>query len=388
MADRWEQVAERLEQLAKGPLGEQRDVAEALGIDLYDTPAPVAAELIRVHLAPALLTKVVRDSELPERLRELEQEHGVAKPAEIRAGTRAEVSAWFAALYMGLTARGLRALQPQIGDVVRRLDSPGEPMIISSISGAGVVHMKGGRGKRSWPNHLEVVARNDGSDDYNESVALIQAQHLNAQKKRSVDSTELVHLAEYEVASRHPSPESLRELEDLLESGETHEAPFQKLLERNPELLASLVHGNWATYVIPQKRLGAEHVTDFLVLGLSSQGPEWIAVELEAPRHELLTKGKRLTAPVRHAVDQIKDWREWLGVNVAYARTQQHLAGITNGLAGLVIVGRADPAAEREPERSNLAEQERIHVHSWDWLLRDTQRIVEAGHQGATVDIA
>lgn len=150
------------------------------------------------------------------------------------------------------------------------------------------------------------------------------------------------------------------------------------MIERNPELLASLVQGHWETFVIPQKRLGAEHVTDFLVLGVTSQGPEWVAVELEAPRRELLTKRGRLREAVQHAVNQIQDWREWLTVNVAYAQNQHHLVGLTNRVPGLVIIGRADPAAEREPARRRHAEQDQIQIHSWDWLLREIQRIVRA----------
>lgn len=386
MTDRWQRVAERLEQLASGPSNAQLEVAEALGIDLCEVPAPVAAELIRSHLAPALRIKTTTGFELPDEFRELEALVGVTVPAELHTGSRAEVSAWYEARYMLLTAQGLRAVMPRVGDVVSRFDAPNDHMVISSITDDGAVFMTGGLGKRSWPNYLKVVARNDGSAEYSQTAAAVEARLLNARTTHAAGSAHLAHLAEYEVESRHPSLQALRELEDLLESGEPDEGPFQSLIERYPELLASLVRGHWATFVIPQKRLGAEHVTDFLVLGVTSLGPEWMAVELEAPRHELLTKKGRLRAPVQHAVDQIEDWREWLTVNVAYAQTQHHLVGLTNRVPGLVIIGRADPAAEREPARKRLAEQDQIQIHSWDWLLRETQRVVQAGHQGAIVD--
>jgi hypothetical protein len=385
MSDRWKQVAERLELLASGPLDEQHDVAAALGIELGQIPAPVAAEFIRAHLAPVFMAKVVRGFELPDSFWELEEQVEVPQPAELQVGSRAEISAWFEARYMLLTVEGLRSLEPRAGDIVSRSGSPDGHMIVSSIGENGVIHMKGGLGKRSWPNHLNIVARNDGSDRYKDLAAAVESKWRNARVKHPASSPRLDPLEQYKVPSRHPSPEALRELEDLLESGERYEAPFQRLIERNPEMLASLVHGNWGTYVLPQKRLGAEHVTDFLVLGVSSVGPEWLAVELEAPRHDLFNVNGTLRAPVQHAVNQIQDWREWLTTNVAYAQDEHHLFGLTNSVPGLVIIGRADPAAEREPARSRIAVEQRIHIHSWDWLLRDTQQVVDAGHQGATL---
>lgn len=387
MTDRWQQVAERLERLASGPSDEQLEFADSLDIDLCGVPAPVAAVLIRSQLASVLRMKVSSGFELPDEYRELEAVVGVAVPAELHTGSRAEVSAWYEARYMVLTARGLRNVMPQVGDVVSRCDAPTELMTISSITDDGVVFMKGGLGKRSWPNHLKVVARNDGSAEYGQTAAAVEARLLNARTTHAAGSAHLAHLETYKVASRHPSPQALRELEDLLESGERNEAPFQSLIERNPELLASLVRGHWGTFVIPQKRLGAEHVTDFLVLGISSLGPEWLAVELEAPRHEILTKKGRLRNPVQHAVDQIQDWREWLTANVAYAQNQHHLVGLTNRVPGLVIIGRAEPAAERVPARNRLAEQDQIQIHSWDWLMREAQALVRGGHQGAIIEI-
>ncbi|MFI2489937.1 Shedu anti-phage system protein SduA domain-containing protein [Promicromonospora kroppenstedtii] len=385
MSDSWQHVAERLELLASGPLDEQREVASVLGIELGQTPAPVAAEIIKANLARVLMTKVTDGFELPETFWELEEQVESPQRAVLQVGSRAGISAWFEARYMLLTVQGLRGLEPCVGDIVSRFDAPDEHMVVSSIGEKGVIYMKGGLGKRSWPNYLEMVARNDGSDRYKELVAVVDSKSRNARLKHPASSPRLDLLEQYKVPSRHPSSEALRELEDLLESGEKYEAPFQKLIERNPEMLASLVHGNWGTYVLPQRRLGAEHVTDFLVLGVSSVGPEWLAVELEAPRHELLNTKGTLRAPVQHAVTQIQDWRDWLTANVAYAQDQLHLYGLTNSVPGLVIIGRSDPAVEREPARSRIAADQRIHIHSWDWLLRDAQQVVEVGHQGATL---
>jgi hypothetical protein len=181
-------------------------------------------------------------------------------------------------------------------------------------------------------------------------------------------------LSEYKLSGSVPPPEAVRELEDLLESGEPHERPFQQLVERHPQLLAPLVFGHHGAFVIPQQRLGAEWVTDFLVLGLNSHGPQWVAVELEAPRHALRNADGTFTTPVRHGIQQIQDWREWLTSNVAYAQTQLHLHSITNRVPGLVVVGRDDPSGVRRTAASQAAEQQEVLVHSWDWFLRQARQ--------------
>ena len=234
--------------------------------------------------------------------------------------------------------------------------------------------MKGGQGRSAWPNHLHLVAREGEDQEHSGLVASAKADLLNSRSAYSPSSPRLDQLADFRLTSNIPSADAVRELEDLLESGEQNEGPFQRLVERHPQLLSSLVIGNWDTYVIPKKRLGNQHETDFLVLGVSSLGPQWVAVELEAPRHELLTRQGRIRSEVQHAVDQIQDWRDWLAKNVSYAHETLHLHGITSRLPGLVVVGRDEPRADREPARSRIFEQQAIQIHSWDWMLRETKR--------------
>lgn len=385
MPMRWEEVAQRLESLSSAPTEEQSRVASALGITLKaDLPAPVAAIVLRTHLEEALMESPGRDSEIPESLRSLEVELGISDSAELQTGTSAEVSAWYAARYMQMTAEGLRHLQPQVGDVVTRGDSP-ELMVISSIGDNGRVYMKGGRGKAAWPNYLTVVARLDGSDEYDGLVSSVDAQLRNSRASHLPSSPKLALLDQYRVTPVVPSPEAIRELEDLLESGEVLEGPFQDLLERQPQLLASLVVGNWATYVIPQQRLGSEYVTDFLVLGVNSLGPQWLAVEIEAPRHRLLRADGDLRQSVNHAIGQVQSWRQWLTTHVADAQDNLHLYGIQSQIRGLVVIGRGEPSLDRQSSRAIVGEQQNIDVHTWDWLLRQARRLLAGGRQSAVI---
>lgn len=376
---KWEQVAERLEREFAGPTAEQHALAEQLGVDVIDVPAPVFAVVLHDHLAAALFARhfPIRDGDL-EGLNDLETELELPVTRELVTGTKAEKAARFAATYGLKTARGLRALRPQQGDIVRLNAPEREPQLrreISSIGDNGRIYLRGLPSKSAWPNYLTVIAR-AGEAGHEEAQAALDAALLNDPSRvgGSVNFAALRDLDPYLVDNRIPPPEATLELERRLVDERT-ERSFQELLERYPSLLACLVAGNWQTYVIPQGRLGSEYVTDFLVLGINSLGMQWVAVELEAPTHPLHNQDGSLPGGVRHAIGQIDSWREWLTSNVAYAQRARRddglgLYGITNNDPGLVIIGRGEPTTERDAQRRREAERADIEIHSYDWLLR------------------
>lgn len=375
---RWKAVAERLEALAAGPTPAQVELARAVGATLpEDMPAPVAAVVLMDGLSEVLFTHVRGGAEIPEALADLEDELGLNGRAHLVTGSHDEVSARFASTYMVMTARGLRRVQPEPGDVVHCDGWQGENRIILSIGSDGRVHMKGQPARRSWPNHLQVVER-VGDPGHAAAVRQIEAALRNRATYKG-NFAKLEALEPYALLTQVPTSEAVRELEELLEAGVSDEEPFQNLLTRHPALLASTVVGGWRTYVIPKVRLGAEYVPDFLVLGLNSVGLQWVTVELEAPRHPILIRDGSLSGATRHGVKQVQDWREWLTKNVAYAQGELHLYGLTNQAPGLVIIGRDDPRAERVSSRAQSAEGPRIAIHSWDWLLRHASNLLDNG---------
>jgi hypothetical protein len=381
----WEVVADRLERLAAAPTAEQVRIAKATGIELpMHVPASVAAVILRAGLAEALFQSIGRAVEIPDALSEIEVELGLDATTWLITGSREEVSAWFGARYMLKTAVGLRELRPEVGDVVSGVGLNVQRRVISSIGRNGRIYLKGVPTRSAWPKHLRIVSRK-GHEGYDAVVQEVDAVLRNGRSNYSSNFARFTELEEFCLPSSGLAPEAVRELEELLESGEPGEAAFQRLIERHPALLALTVSGGWSTYVIPQARLGAEHVTDFLVLGINSVGPQWLTIEIEAPRHKLLNKDGTLTKEVRHAIKQIEDWREWLTLQVAYAqggsraaRTGLALYGITNRAPGLVIIGRDDPSSERQSARSQSSEGARIDIHSWDWLLRQAMMGVAA----------
>lgn len=152
------------------------------------------------------------------------------------------------------------------------------------------------------------------------------------------------------------------------------ERPLQKHLEAHPLLLAQCVRGGHGRWVLPQKQLGSEFVTDFMVGERSSIGFEWLVVELERPRARLFTKTGDPTAQLNHAIRQITDWRAWLQANQNYAarRRDQQGLGLTDIVAdvpGLILLGRrAETPDATSGRRAQMSRDLGIQIHTYDWL--------------------
>ena len=147
----------------------------------------------------------------------------------------------------------------------------------------------------------------------------------------------------------------------------------------NPMLLAVQLGGGHGRWVIPQKRLGCEYVTDFVIGERSSIGFEWYAVELESPKAKMFTRKSDPTKELTHAISQIQRWRRWLQLNQNYASRPRNdvglgLTDITPDLPGLILIGRrADINEASNGLRRQMASESRIKIHSYDWLLGSGQ---------------
>jgi len=87
------------------------------------------------------------------------------------------------------------------------------------------------------------------------------------------------------------------------------ERSMQLFLEAVPRLLVQHLSASEGYRIIPQKQLGAEHVTDFLVAEPGSTGLTWYAVELKRPQAKIFTAKGDPSAALTHALRQIDDWR-------------------------------------------------------------------------------
>jgi Domain of unknown function (DUF4263) len=172
------------------------------------------------------------------------------------------------------------------------------------------------------------------------------------------------------------------------------EHAMQRALEASPALLVQHLTGGSGAWVIPQKQLGSEHVTDFLIAEKDSGGFVWYAVELERPQAKIFTAKGDPAAPLTHALRQINDWRNWLSRNLDYATRPRHQAGhgltdIEPELDGLIILGRESDLdlGKTGALRKRLERDNRVKIRTYDWLAsqaRERQARAERARASAT----
>ncbi len=163
-------------------------------------------------------------------------------------------------------------------------------------------------------------------------------------------------------------------------SAATSERPLQAHLEKHPILLVQDLRGGHGRWVLPQKQLGSQFRSDFIIGARDSSGFQWTVVELQSPVvPRLFTKKGRNSEQLDEGIRQIRDWRRWLAENRDYAnrpasRNGLGLPDIDDKVNGLVIIGRDGDRDDYDAQRlRQLAYDHRIEIHSYDWLVREAE---------------
>jgi len=114
--------------------------------------------------------------------------------------------------------------------------------------------------------------------------------------------------------------------------------------------------------------LGAQYEVDFAFFDLTSFGAEWNLIEIEAPSQRMFTKGGNPTAPLTHAIQQVRDWQAWVHENLDYAR--KLMPKIEYPMGHVFIGRRADLtlAARRKLRRLAYEHPSFLHIHTLDWF--------------------
>lgn len=175
-------------------------------------------------------------------------------------------------------------------------------------------------------------------------------------------------------------------LQNALNSAKREE-DIQQFLQNNPQLLIQHLGGGHGRWVIPKKKLGTEHITDFVIGQRSSIGFEWQAVELESPLKSLFNKNGDPSQYLNHAIRQIQDWRSWLVVNQNYASREiadngLGMTDITGAVPGLILIGRRNESlAQNNARRRQMARDLDIEIRTYDYLVDSLQGRVNAVKQ-------
>jgi hypothetical protein len=189
----------------------------------------------------------------------------------------------------------------------------------------------------------------------------------------------------------HPTDELVDEFDSVLRSAK-HEEPLQRFFTAHPEMLVQQL-GAGCRWVIPKPQLGGQYEPDFMVARLDSNGLRWVAVELESPTVEgLFTKTNGTPQEkLREGIQQIKDWKYWIESNLQTARNSPRdggcgLVGVSPRIDGMVFIGRRSIfRTDDQRRRHDIAWSDHIQVHSYDWLLEETRKMIPL-HRAAVDD--
>jgi hypothetical protein len=298
------------------------------------------------------------------------------------------VDAWLGVLFARRSIVNLERLRPEVGDIVGVIEGGEILGEVTSISHDGRINLKGGRGRGIRPHKAQILSGiDDDTEEARKTRGAAERSALLQEPLGPPGKARLAALQRWKVEGR-PSAADVAELIDVLEDA-ADEKPLQQLLQTRPELLSGIVTSNWGFYVIPQKKLGAEYVPDFLIAGIHSGGIHWTLVELESPSSRITIKDGREAKEVRKGVSQIGDWRDWLQDNLAYARNlpKQNGMGLVDirpGSRGLVLVGRRSTLTDAsERMRHRLNEKLDITLHTYDWLVDVAARSSQGALGGA-----
>jgi hypothetical protein len=171
----WHEPVRLLDESARGATDQQRKLASTIGLELVGTePRRVAAVMLEEHLRPLMWGE--QSEPATDRQRAFLVELG-SHEADDALLARPVASAWIGHYLAVRTAGCLRHLALVRGDAVikrtlwkhpvdGRLCETLDYAVVSSIGADGVVHFRGGNGKRGWPSSLTRAAVQTSREDF------------------------------------------------------------------------------------------------------------------------------------------------------------------------------------------------------------------------------
>lgn len=379
--DNWRDAVEDIEQSTAPATERQHELAAVAGTTLRkEMPQLVAAARLQTVLGADIgLGDEAEISEVYEELMASLQTPTLRITTP--AGNRAEARAWIAYLYLKRRQSALERLELTAGDIVE-IDGSDQVSEVSSIGSHGRVYFRGTGSGGAWPDQLIVRSRKD--DNSSEARELRRQVANNVALSARIEYPNLAKLHElrrYEVETAL-TLEIVEALQGVVATAHD-ERPIQQFIEAHPETLAALLGGR-DRFVLPRRSLAGKYVPDFLACDTDSLGLRWLLVELETPRSSItLSSQNELDAYARRGVTQIREWREWLQNNLDMARRPVGQDGL--GLPdirprseGLVLAGRRDVLNDNAGAvRHAYREDDRIRIHTYDWLLESLFGILD-----------
>lgn len=110
----------------------------------------------------------------------------------------------------------------------------------------------------------------------------------------------------------------------LIHNSTTTEREILRFINHNPKayhIIGSIFSaggfrfGHHEAYLFPEFRLGQDYIADYLLIGKSSGGFEFVFIELEKSSGRVTLKDGHIGQVVRSGENQITDWKMWIDAN-------------------------------------------------------------------------
>lgn len=132
------------------------------------------------------------------------------------------------------------------------------------------------------------------------------------------------HISLYDMKKSRSLHEINREFYSLIHDEETNEQDILRFINHDPRayhIIGSMFVaggfrvGNHGAYLFPEFRLGDDYRADYLLIGKSSGGFEFVFIELEKPSGRVTLKDGHIGQVIRSGEYQIEDWKKWIDSN-------------------------------------------------------------------------
>lgn len=182
--------------------------------------------------------------------------------------------------------------------------------------------------------------------------------------------------------SQSPKPNAAQ-VAALLEVVEkaSDERAIQEHLAENPRLWSPLLGGGHGRWVRPKVKFGDRFEADFMIADADSAGIHWVYIELESPTANVFKSNGEFADKARHALFQIRSWREFVQENGDYVRKPREKGGLSlphlrSKDRGMIFIGRRETMGDDLANlRRQIDEDERVTIHSYDWLIERLEQI-------------
>lgn len=176
---------------------------------------------------------------------------------------------------------------------------------------------------------------------------------------------------------RCPEPRNLGRLFEQFDTTlneATDERPLQEFLAAHPYFLAQLLPPGSGAWCFDRPRFGSEHIPDFLLCTQTSNGYQWVLVELESPATAILTGQGVPAKKLNEALTQVRDWRGWLRQEISYAQGTLGYLNLNVGARAFVVIGRRDSLNAKHARRYAELSTAETTVMTYDRLRESITR--------------